>query len=102
MRGDAKSTTMADRRPTQGQRTQLERSSSIYWALVGEQLTPGAPITYRLIERGTGRMMYQIAPEMVASRLQEGWIEPDGTGNARRWGYRITLAGIRARDAGWK
>ena len=91
---------MTDQHPTQAQRIQLQRISSIYWALVGEQPTPGAPITYRLIERGTGRMMSQIAPEMMASLLQEGWIEPDGTGNARRWGYRITFAGIRARDVG--
>jgi len=101
VRGDGRSATMTEQQPTPGQRTQLQRISSIYWALVGEQLTPGVPITYCLIERGTGRMMRQIAPQMVASLLQAGWIEPDGTGNARRWGYRITFAGIRARDAGW-
>ena len=92
---------MGDRRPTQGERTQLERISSIYWALVGEQLTPGAPISYRLIERGTGREIHTLTPEMIASLLQEGWIEPDGIGNPRRWGYRITIEGIRARDRGW-
>lgn len=89
-----------DHRPTWGQRAQLDRISTAYYALVGEQLTPGAPITYRLVERGTGREIHTLTPEMVASLLQEGWIEPDGTGDrtgdARRWGYRITPAGIRA------
>ena len=93
------------KRPTQGQHTHLVRLSSIYWALVGEQLTAAAPISYCLVERGTGREIDELTPEMVASLLQEGWIEPDGTaeiqGNARRWGYRITFAGIRARNAGW-
>ena len=97
---------MGDRRPTQGERTQLERISSISWALVGEQLTPDAPIAYRLIERGTGREIHTLTAEMVASLLQEGWIELDGTaetrGNARRWGYRITMEGVRARDRGWQ
>ena len=101
-----RSVAMGDRRPTQGERTQLERISAIYWVLVGEQLTPGALITYRLIERGTGREIHSLTPTMVASLLQEGWIEPDGTGertvNARRWGYCITIEGIRARDAGWR
>lgn len=102
MRGDGRSATMTDQQPTQEQRTQLERIASIYWALVGEQLTPGAPITYRLREQGTGHTRYQIAPAMVASLLQGGWIEPDSTGNVRCWGYRITSAGIRARATGWK
>jgi hypothetical protein len=93
---------MTDQQPTQGQRIQLERIASIYWALVGEQLTPGAPITYHLRERGTGHTRFQIEPAMVASLLQEGWIELSGEGNVRRWGYRITLAGIRARGTGWK
>lgn len=91
---------MMNQRPTQGERTQLERISSIYWALIGDQVAPGAPISYRLVERGTGRLMHQVAPEMVAGLLRAGWIEPSGEGDLRRWGYRITLAGIRARDAG--
>ena len=91
---------MVDQQPTQGQRTQLERISSIYWALVGEQPTPGAPISYRLIERGTGRAVHALTVEMVASLLQAGWIEPSGEGNARRWGiasrWRAFARGMRA------
>ena len=93
---------MADSKPLQGQTWQLDRFSTAAWAFVGAQLTSGAPIAYRVIERGTGREIHTLTPEMVASLLQEGWIERDGTheqeGNARRWGYRITLEGIRARD----
>ena len=40
--------------------------------------------------------------ETVASLLQEGWIELSGEGNVRRWGYRITLAGIWEQGKGWK
>ena len=92
---------MPDHQATWGQRAQLERISTAYWALVGEQQQPSAPITYRLIERGTGREVHTLTAEMVDSLLQEGWIEPDGTGNAQRWGYRITPAGIRAMGMLW-
>jgi hypothetical protein len=34
--------------------------------------------------RGTGRLMHQIAPEMVSDLLRAGWIEPSGEGNIRR------------------
>ena len=81
---------------------ELERISSIYWALAGEQRAPGALITYRLIECGTGREIHTLTVETVASLLQEGWIELSGEGNVRRWGYRITLAGIWEQGKGWK
>ena len=80
----------------------LGRISTAYWALIGEQPTPGAPVSYRLIERGTGREIHTLTAAMAASLLQEGWIEPSGEGDARRWGYRITLTGIQARDVGWE
>ena len=96
---------MTDRKPGWGQRAQLDRISTASWALIGEQPTPGAPVTYRLIERGTGREIHTLTPAMVASLLAEGWIERDGSGDERgglrRWGYRITTEGIRARDRAW-
>jgi len=85
-----------NQRPTQGERTQLDRTSSIYCALIGERLAPVDPVIYRLIERGTGRVKRQIAPEMAPGLLHAGWLEPSGACNLRRRGYCITLAGIRA------
>lgn len=95
------------KKPTRGQTIQLERISTAAWALVGEQAQAGEPITYRLVERGTGREIHTLTPAMVESLEREGWIERDGSGDRhtpsglRRWGYRITLEGIRARDRGW-
>lgn len=95
------------KKPTIGQRTQLERISTAAWALIGEQAHAGEPISYYLIERETGREIHALTATMVESLLREGWIEPDGSSDRhtpsglRRWGYRITLEGIHARDRGW-
>ena len=89
-------------RVTWGQAVQLERISTAAWALVGERLTTGQPVVYRLVERATGQQIHTLAPAMVEGLERAGWIERDGAGDARRWGYRITLAGIRARDRGWR
>ena len=89
------------RRPTFGQAVQLERISTAAWALVAERLTPGQPVTYRLVERGTGSEIHTLAPAMVEGLERAGWIERTG-GDVRQWSYRITLAGIRARDRGWR
>jgi len=64
--------------------------------LIDEQLASGEPITYRLAEPGTGRVMRQIAPELAPGMLHAGWLEPSGACNLRRWGDCNTLAGIRA------
>lgn len=88
---------MADQIATLIQRAHLARLSTGDWELLGKQLLPGAPARYRLVERGTGRTMQALTPEMLADLLQEGWIERDGTGgDKQRWSYRVTQAGILA------
>ena len=57
---------------------------------------PGAPARYRLVECGTGRTMQSLTAERVGGLLHEGWIERDGKGDERRWGYCVTQAGILA------
>ena len=95
---------MSDRKPTLGQRTQLERIGSDVWVLVGvrdrdSQQPPRAEPRYELRERGTGRVIQTIKPAMVASLVEAGWIAIAG-GDPYEWSYRITQAGIEARDRG--
>ena len=99
MRGQSAAT---DHVATLIQRAQLERISTGDWELNGEQLMPGPPARYRLIPCGTGRTMKTLTAEMVADLLHEGWIERDGTEDERRWGYRVTQAGILATKWPWR
>lgn len=100
--------TQPPKKATWGQRTQLERLGSDVWVLVGEQLRVSDPLVYRLVERGTEREIHRLTIAMVASLEQEGWIKAvdierdPASGRMVRWGYRITLEGIRARDRGWQ
>lgn len=94
---------MTDQIATVTQRVQLERLSTGGWELVGEQLLPGAPARYRLVEQATGRTIQVLTAEMVADLQQEGWIERDGAGgDARRWCYRVTQEGILAMKWPWR
>lgn len=78
-------------RPSLGHLTQLDRITRVAWALVGERDATGgqldAPVVCRLVECGSGKEIHTITAKMVEGLLAAGWIEPDGTGDARRWGY---------------
>lgn len=87
---------------TWGQAVQLERISSAAWVLLGERATPGQPATYRLVERATGSEIHTLTAALVEGLERAGWIERAPGGDRRRWSYRITPAGIQARDQGWQ
>lgn len=93
---------MPDQIATLIQRAQLEHISTGNWELMGEQLLPGAPARYRLVAHETGCTMQTLTAEIVADLLQEGWIERDGTGGERCWGYRVTQAGVLAMKWPWR
>lgn len=88
------------RRPTRGQRAQLQRLCRAHWALVATRPpTSAAAPRYELRERATpdgwARVVHVVAPAMVEQLTAAGWIERAGE-DGREWWYRVTPSGIAA------
>lgn len=89
-------------RPTRGQQRILQLCCRVSYVLVGERVS-GVP-HYRLLERGTGRVvMAHVAVAMVTQLTQAGWIEPvvvrhtpARQNEMQTWVYSVTPAGIAA------
>lgn len=89
-------------RPTRGQQRILQLCCKVSYVLVGERVS-GVP-HYRLLERGTGRVvMAHVAVTVVTQLTQAGWIEPvvvrhtpARQNEMQTWRYSVTQAGSAA------
>ncbi len=93
------------KRPTRGQQHILQLLCRVNYVLLGESVpfsTAPSRVSYRIVERETGRDVQTLAIPMVASLTEAKWIASEhatrdpATGMLLSWSYRVTQAGIAA------